>query len=54
MPPQFKVSLPRLGIDVRFVEGNNANDFEQHIDDRTKAMFAVLCCVIHFILSQFH
>jgi O-acetylhomoserine/O-acetylserine sulfhydrylase len=36
---QFKVSFPRLGIDVRFVEGDDAEAFEEKIDDRTKALF---------------
>lgn len=36
---QFKVSLPRLGIDVRFVEGDDAEEFERLIDDRTKAIY---------------
>ncbi len=36
---QFKVSFPRLGIDVRFVEGDDAAAFEEKIDDRTKALF---------------
>lgn len=36
---QFKVSLPRLGIDVKFVEGDNPEDFRQAIDDRTKALY---------------
>jgi O-acetylhomoserine/O-acetylserine sulfhydrylase len=35
----FKVTLPRLGIDVKFVEGDNVEDFRQAIDDRTKALF---------------
>lgn len=37
---QFKVSLPRLGIDVRFVEGDNLDDYEAAIDDNTKAIYA--------------
>lgn len=36
---QFKVTLPRLGIEVRFVDGDNAEDFRQAIDDRTKALY---------------
>jgi OAH/OAS sulfhydrylase len=35
----FKVTLPRLGIHVKFVEGDNVEDFRQAIDDRTKALF---------------
>jgi O-acetylhomoserine (thiol)-lyase len=36
---QFKVSLPRLGIDVRFVEGDALDDYAAAIDDRTKAIY---------------
>ncbi|MBE8998998.1 O-acetylhomoserine aminocarboxypropyltransferase/cysteine synthase [Nostoc sp. LEGE 12447] len=36
---QFKVSLPRLGINVKFVEGDDPESFRQAIDDRTKALF---------------
>ncbi|MFN6476166.1 O-acetylhomoserine aminocarboxypropyltransferase/cysteine synthase [Nostoc sp. DedQUE07] len=36
---QFKVSLPRLGIKVKFVEGDDPESFRQAIDDRTKALY---------------
>src|SRR5512142_499995 len=36
---QFKVTLPRLGIDVKFVEGDDAESFRQAIDDHTKALY---------------
>ena len=36
---QFKVTMPRLGIDVNFVDGDDADEIEQHIDDRTKAIY---------------
>ncbi|MBR8836396.1 MAG: O-acetylhomoserine aminocarboxypropyltransferase/cysteine synthase [Stigonema ocellatum SAG 48.90 = DSM 106950] len=36
---QFKVSLPRLGINVKFIEGDEVEDFRQAIDDRTKALY---------------
>ncbi|MDZ8227701.1 O-acetylhomoserine aminocarboxypropyltransferase/cysteine synthase [Nostoc sp. ChiVER01] len=36
---QFKVSLPRLGINVKFVEGDDPESFRQTIDDRTKALY---------------
>ncbi|KAJ3406063.1 O-acetylhomoserine aminocarboxypropyltransferase [Chytriomyces confervae] len=36
---QFKVALPRLGIHVKFVEGDKAEDFEPLIDDKTKAIY---------------
>lgn len=35
----FKVALPRLGIDVKFVDGDNPADFQAAIDDRTKALY---------------
>jgi O-acetylhomoserine (thiol)-lyase len=37
---QFKVALPRLGIDVRFVDGDDPAAFEAQIDDRTRALYA--------------
>ena len=36
---QFKVSFPRLGIDVRFADGDDVDSIESLIDDRTKAIF---------------
>ncbi len=36
---QFKVTLPRLGIDVKFVEEETAEAFEALIDDNTKALY---------------
>ncbi|MGC2239344.1 MAG: O-acetylhomoserine aminocarboxypropyltransferase/cysteine synthase [Acidimicrobiia bacterium] len=36
---QFKVTLARLGIEVRFVEGDDPEDFESRIDDKTKAIY---------------
>lgn len=36
---QFKVTLPRLGIEVKFVDGDNVEDFRQAIDERTKAIY---------------
>lgn len=36
---QFKVTLPRLGIDVKFVDGDEPSDFENLIDDKTKALY---------------
>lgn len=36
---QFKVAFPRLGINTRFVNGNNAEDFEKAIDDKTKCVY---------------
>jgi OAH/OAS sulfhydrylase len=36
---QFKVALKRLGIEVRFVAGDDPDEFVSHIDDRTKAIY---------------
>ena len=36
---QFKVTLPRLGIDVRFVEGDDLEDFRAAIDENTRALY---------------
>ncbi|MGA9293760.1 MAG: O-acetylhomoserine aminocarboxypropyltransferase/cysteine synthase [Ignavibacteriaceae bacterium] len=36
---QFKVTLPRLGINTKFVDGDNPDDFEKLIDPKTKALY---------------
>src|SRR6476619_2692447 len=36
---QFKVSFKRLGIDVRFADGDNVESFVKHIDKNTKAIY---------------
>ena len=36
---QFKVALPRLGIGVKFVDGDNPDDFRNAIDEHTKAIY---------------
>jgi len=36
---QFKVSFKRLGIEARFANGDDPSSFEQHIDDKTKAIY---------------
>ncbi|NUO01108.1 MAG: O-acetylhomoserine aminocarboxypropyltransferase/cysteine synthase, partial [Saprospiraceae bacterium] len=36
---QFKVAFKRLGIDVRFAEGELAEDYEELIDSHTKAIY---------------
>lgn len=36
---QFKVTFPRLGIDVRFADGDDADSIESLIDDRTKVIY---------------
>ena len=36
---QFKVAFKRLGVDVRFAEGDKAEQFEKLIDAKTKAIY---------------
>jgi len=36
---QFKVQFPRLGINVRFAEGDDVASFEKQIDENTKAIY---------------
>jgi O-acetylhomoserine/O-acetylserine sulfhydrylase len=36
---QFKVAFKRLGIEVRFAEGDSVESFEKHIDKKTKALY---------------
>ncbi len=36
---QFKVTLERLGIETRFVDGDEPADFARLIDDKTKAVY---------------
>ncbi len=36
---QFKVTFPRLGINVKFVKGDTPADFEKLIDARTRALY---------------
>lgn len=35
----FKVTLPRVGINVKFVEGDDPAEFEKQIDDNSKAIY---------------
>lgn len=35
----FKVTLPRLGIDVKFVTSDEPKEFAEQIDDKTKAIY---------------
>jgi O-acetylhomoserine (thiol)-lyase len=51
---QFKVSLPRLGIQVKFVEGDNPEDFRQAIDDKTKALYVETIGNPRFNIPDFH
>lgn len=36
---QLKVFLPRLGITTKFVKGDDPQEFEKLIDDKTKAVY---------------
>ncbi len=36
---QFKVTFPRLGIGVKFVDGDDPADFKKLIDSKTKALY---------------
>lgn len=36
---QFKVTFPRLGINVKFVDGDDPEDFKKLIDHKTKALY---------------
>jgi O-acetylhomoserine (thiol)-lyase len=36
---QFKVTLPRLGINVKFVDGDDIEKFKAAIDNKTKALY---------------
>src|SRR6476660_8705675 len=36
---QFKVAFKRLGVDVRFADGDDAESFVKHIDKNTKAIY---------------
>ncbi len=36
---QFKVTFPRMGIDVKFVEDDLPDQFEKLIDEKTKALY---------------
>ncbi|CAB4399494.1 unnamed protein product [Rhizophagus irregularis] len=36
---QFKVTLPRFGINVKFVQGDDPEEFSKLIDDKTKAIY---------------
>lgn len=40
---QFKVALPRLGITVKFVDGDEPENFDKLIDDKTRAIYIETC-----------
>ncbi len=37
---QFKVAFERIGIEVRFTDGESPEDYEKLVDDKTKAIYA--------------
>jgi O-acetylhomoserine/O-acetylserine sulfhydrylase len=41
---QFKVMLPRMGIQTKFVNGDKPEDFKNAIDDKTKAIYVSVEC----------
>ena len=51
---QFKVSLPRLGIQVKFFEGDNPDDFRKAIDENTKALYVETIGNPRFNIPDFH
>ena len=36
---QFKAQFPRIGINVKFADGDNVSSFESNIDENTKALY---------------
>ncbi len=50
---QFKVALPRLGINVKFVEGVNPADFEAAITDKTKALYVESIANPEYVVPDF-
>src|SRR5579863_5944983 len=36
---QFKVTFPRMGIDVKFIDTDTAEQFDKAIDSKTKAVY---------------
>jgi hypothetical protein len=48
---QFKVMLPRMGIQTKFVNGDKPEDFEGAIDDKTKAIYVGFCTLKSYASS---
>eukprot|EP00039_Didymoeca_costata_P018438 m.333447 g.333447 ORF g.333447 m.333447 type:complete len:441 (+) comp17146_c0_seq1:44-1366(+) len=40
---QFKVAFPRLGINVKFVNGDSPDEITKQIDDKTRAVYIETC-----------
>jgi O-acetylhomoserine/O-acetylserine sulfhydrylase len=51
---QFKVTFPRLGIKVKFVEGDDLDGFRQAIDANTKAIYVETIGNPGFNIPEFH
>ena len=50
---QFKVQFPRLGINVKFADGDDAESFEEQIDSSTKAIYVESMGNPRFNISDF-
>jgi len=50
---QFKVTLPRLGIKVKFSEGDDTANIESLIDDKTRAIFVETISNPRFNVAKF-
>lgn len=50
---QFKISLPKLGIDVRFSKCTNAQEIENLIDENTKAIYVETIANSDFSVPDF-
>ncbi|MBP0001273.1 MAG: O-acetylhomoserine aminocarboxypropyltransferase/cysteine synthase [Cyanobacteria bacterium SID2] len=51
---QFKVAFPRMGIDVKFVGGDDPEEFRAAIDDNTKALYVESLSNPKFNVPDFH
>jgi len=36
---QFKVQLPRIGIQIKFADGGDVGSFASQVDERTKVLY---------------
>ncbi len=50
---QLKVSLPRLGIESRFVQGRSVEDYRALIDERTKGIYVESICNSDYYIPDF-
>ncbi|MGC9503062.1 O-acetylhomoserine aminocarboxypropyltransferase/cysteine synthase family protein [Baaleninema sp.] len=51
---QFKVTFPRMGIDVKFVGGDDPEEFRKAIDENTKAIYVESLSNPKFNIPDFH